>query len=106
MQLGRIGLRVLRIHAQEHLPGAHVLTLSHQNLLDDAGIGGLDQLQIGLGHEPALSAHHDVQVSERCPRQRQSQENRDRVEHGSGHARGRALLQCEQSGRKIQRCLR
>jgi len=57
----------LSIHADEDLPGLDALTFLDQDFLDDAGVGGLDDLDVGLRNEPAFGTGDDVQFAEGSP---------------------------------------
>src|SRR5690606_11729546 len=68
------------VQAQQNLPGLDNVTFSHGDLADDTAITVLDQLQILIHFDRALSNHRAVDLRDRSPAaaaddQKQAQED-------------------------------
>ena len=69
-QRARLGFQRHRIHAREHLAGAHRLAFAHGDFLDDALFRRLNDLEVTGGHELSFGDRDDVEPRERRPRER------------------------------------
>ena len=87
-----VGIGQHRVHAHQHLALAHRLALLHQDLLDDALLGGLHDLEIARRHELAVGDGDDVELAERGPQDHTREERDQQAQHPAGERRGRLLL--------------
>ncbi len=62
-----IGIGNQGVHAHQYLAGFHLLAFPDQDILDDAGIRRLDDLEIALRHQLALGYRDDVELAQHCP---------------------------------------
>ena len=65
-----IGLGGQRIHTHQHLPGTYPLAFAHQDLVDDAGLRRLHDLEVAGWHQLPLRHCHHVESPEPTPADR------------------------------------
>src|SRR5258706_1389642 len=98
-----VGVGQHRVHAHQHLALAHCLALPHQDLLDDALLGRLHDLEVARGHELALGHRDDVEATEARPQDYAGDQSNQDPEHPAGEGRRRFLLDAQKRWRKIRR---
>src|SRR5258706_3017005 len=98
-----VGVGPHRVHAPQPLALAHCLALPHQDLLDDALLGGLHDLEVARGHEVALGHRDDVEATEAGPQDYAGDQSNQDPEHPAGEGRRRFLLDAQKRWRKIRR---
>lgn len=57
------GARNSRCSSNEHLPALHVVPLAYENLAHDSRVRRLNDLHVGLWHQPTFCHRHDVQLA-------------------------------------------
>ena len=97
----QIGLRQGRIHAHQHLPGAHHFALAHQDFLDHAGLGGLHDLEIRGRYQLAIGHRDDIEPAQEAPCQDQGHEPQDRPQQLAAQRVGCGFLKTNQQRLEI-----
>ena len=67
-----------RVHAHQHLAGGNGVAIPDENFAHHAALGGLDDLGVGGGHQPAFGDGHDVELARRATTPAQSRTKRRR----------------------------
>jgi hypothetical protein len=98
-----VGIRDQRVHAHERLPRMDSLAFAHQDFLDDARFGRLDDLEIALRHELAFGHRDDIQLPDQGPEQQQPQQDRQSLEHCPPERIGHGFLQAQEGRCEVER---
>ena len=97
-----IGLRIVGVQPQQHLAGLHGLAFVNEDILHDAGLRRLHDLDVALGHEPPFGTGDNVQLANACPDHEHAAERGRQPQHDSRERCWWPLLDREQLGGELQ----
>jgi hypothetical protein len=97
-----VGIGDQGVHPHQHLAGAHGVALLHQDFLDDARFGGLDDLHVTLRHQLAFGDGDDVEAADDRPHGQQHQQHEQRPQDLAAERVRARCLQAQERWRKIE----